>query len=208
MLSTRRRGQHEEAIPPPRIATSPYRLDDDRCPVAATPLSTGEGTGCYYRWGVPGRLVSASLRWRHGAIRDKAPAIHYAFADPLTPIGRLTIDGPGVECREACPGCIRQICNSTWVRVTINGITVSAQAVAGSTASSVAQGLAATINSNSTLSPIVFATVSNNVITVSARNAGVEYHYPWNSACSYAITHFSECAFEALRSPNSTLAPQ
>ncbi len=127
-------------------------------------------------------------------------------------LGRLIIEGPGVECQETCsePECFRrrQICNNTRIWVNINGTTISALAIAGTTASSLAQQIASRINSDPALSAIVVATVSANVVTVHARNAGVEYAYPWMTSCSYNHLYFPECAFEAVRAPVSTLEVQ
>ncbi len=127
-----------------------------------------------------------------------------------TALGRLTIDGVGVECQEFCsePECFRQrrVCNNTTISVTINGVTVSATAREGSTGASVAAALAGAINNNATLSAIVYATVSGNVVTVSAAQPGMEHTYPWNSSCRHSL-YFGECAFDALRAPIATLAP-
>lgn len=76
------------------------------------------------------------------------------------------------------------------------------------TASQVATDLAIKINSDLDLSQIVFAGVSGNVVTVSSRNEGAEYAYPWDESCTYIQWYFSECPYRAEISPIVTLAPQ
>lgn len=124
---------------------------------------------------------------------------------PSVAIGTLTIVGPGIECVPM--GGFREICNNTWVKVTIEGVQVSVQALDGSTASSIALDLATKISLNPDLWPIVSATVSGNIVTVSAKNEGVEYAFPWQGSCTYVSTFFSECSFQAELSPIATLAP-
>ena len=126
---------------------------------------------------------------------------------PLTSLGSIKIQGPGVDCLPLWPGAIRVLCNNGWVTVTIEGVTVSVQFLEGDTDSGVAWDLATEINSNPDLFPIVAATVSGDTVTVSARSQGVEYSYPWSSRCTYLPTIFSSCAFRAELSPPATLAP-
>lgn len=129
---------------------------------------------------------------------------------PITiiPTGKITIAGYGVDCIAPWGPGRREICNSGWVKVTINGTTVSSQVLVNATASQVATDLAIKINSDPDLSQIVFATVSGNVITVSSRNEGTEYTYPWDESCTYIPTYFSACPYRADLSPVVTLAPQ
>jgi len=122
----------------------------------------------------------------------------------LTPLGTITLTGGGVEC--VAPSG-RDICNNGWVRVTIEGVTVSTRVLSGYSAARVAYDLAIRINSDPSLYPIVAATVSGSVVTVSSRNPGVEYAYPWDESCTYNTIYFDECPYRATLSPIVTLAP-
>jgi len=126
---------------------------------------------------------------------------------PLSSLGNIKIQGPGVDCIPLWPGAIRVLCNNGWVKVTIEGVTVSVGFLYGDTDSSVAWDLATAINSNPDLFPIVAATVSGDTVTVSARSQGVEYSYPWSSSCIYfSTTIFSSCSFPSCNTcPSGTV---
>lgn len=128
------------------------------------------------------------------------------FPMDLIARGQVKISGPGVECVPYYPGSIREICNNTWVKLTINGITVSSQALDGTTAAQIASDLAVKINSDPTLSTMVLAASSGDTVIVQAIREGFEYTYPWISSTVHIQTRFGYPAFEAIRSPISTLA--
>lgn len=133
---------------------------------------------------------------------------------PFFPLGRISIEGVGVACIpdpswEPVPGARwPKICNTTTMTVEIADAAISVTARKGSTASGVAQELATNIMLHPKLFPLVSAVVSGNVITVSARDTGVENWYPWQSSCSYVVDYFPDCAFRAELSPIATLLPQ
>lgn len=138
--------------------------------------------------------------------RGRTPVFCFPPPEPVQSLGTIVIDGPGVDC--VSQGGLREICNNTWVNVTINGYTVSSRALANSTSSSVAWDLATKINGHPDLGPLVGATVSSNVVNVFARQEGVEYSYPWDESCVYLESYFPECAYHAKLSPIATLAPR
>lgn len=119
--------------------------------------------------------------------------------------GNFTVDGPGVECIPM--GGFRELCNNTWVKVSINGKTVASQALVGDTSASVALDLANKINLDPDLSPIVFASVSGSTVTVSVRDLGPDFAYPWSADYSYIQMSFFEPAFQAPLDPPAILGP-
>ena len=128
------------------------------------------------------------------------------FPVGLVAFGEIKIVGPGVECVPYSPGSIREICNNTWVKVSINGVTVSARAGPGTTAASLASTLATKINSHSTLNTMVLAVASGDTILVRAVEEGFEHTYPWDSSTLHIYPQFTYPAFEAKRAPIATLA--
>lgn len=142
--------------------------------------------------------------------RGRASILCVTPLQPVVSLGTITVEGPGVSCRRRWlhGELILDVCNETEVSVTINGTTVSRTAYEGSTAAQIANGLATGINSNPSLNPLVGATVSSNVVTVFARQAGVEYSYPWTSSCIRTEPYFGSCAFQGKLSPIATMAPQ
>lgn len=140
---------------------------------------------------------------------------------PLYARGRIFIQGEGIECKEVTLSSIVasatankhqlsapiELCNTTWVMVEIEGISLSIKARKGSTPASIAVELAKRINSHPELSTLVAAEVSGNEVHITAREPGVKQSYPWSSSCTPTKGFFDECGFRLLLSPIATLAP-
>ena len=135
--------------------------------------------------------------------------------------GRIRIVGNGVECKKVTlrEGVQPQrgnrdhstlsveLCNTTWIRIQIDGTSVTVKARKKSTASGVGAALAARIASHPKLSKLVRARASGNIVHVSALQPGMENSYPWLASCSHIKRYFDNCAFRAQLSPVATLGP-
>ncbi len=158
------------------------------------------------RWQVVGRRVLCAGVGSvpcHGTGRVSClgPADGFAF-------GTLTIVGGPVYCIKVWDPQIngfQTICNNTSINVEIDGTWAGTWALRGDTGSSMALKLANAINNHSVLKTKVVAAASGNEVLVRARTAGVDFTYPWYTTCSFNTEYFTQCAFEAKRSPNATL---
>lgn len=129
------------------------------------------------------------------------PADGFAF-------GTLTIVGGPVYCIKVWDPQIngfQTICNNTSINVEIDGTWAGTWALRSDTGSSMALKLANAINNHSVLKTKVVAAASGNEVLVRARTAGVDFTYPWYTTCSFNTEYFTQCAFEAKRSPNAIL---
>lgn len=122
--------------------------------------------------------------------------------------GEITIAGLGVNCDRYYDYDLEKwvtVCNTTTVTLNIDGSSVSAAALVGSTAASLAADLVTQINSDPVMGTKVIAGSLNNTIMVQARQQGAAYTYPWQASCAVNPRSPRQCAFTASLSPIATL---
>jgi hypothetical protein len=139
-----------------------------------------------------------------------------ASGSTVIPYGTINIVGIGVVCRippppaptnGATPATAGTICNSGDIFVNINGATVSASFIKGTTATQVATKLANAIDTTPALVGVVVAGASGNAVNVSGRAVSPQAvtYYRWDTSCTYDTDNFSMCAFHANMSPLGTM---
>lgn len=137
-------------------------------------------------------------------------AVSILCLPPVGPVarGEITIRG-GVACIPVFEGQgFVRVCNTSTIRVNIDGHWVSTTADQGDTASSVALSLANNINTHPTLKTKVAAVAFGNTVVVQALQQGFEFTYPWETSCDYVVDYFAMCSMWAKLSPIATLAPE
>jgi hypothetical protein len=93
------------------------------------------------------------------------------------------------------------------VSVTLYGQTISAGYSQYSTLDGIADELAMSAASNSTITGQFAVTALEGGLTIEALNGGTQYDYPWSTSCTHA-PEFSYCSFSVTLHPASSLASQ